>query len=440
MLKHGLTILLGGCAIILAGCDMSPEKTPPTSVKSGPDEEDVVIPEPRPDVVTDRFARLALQCVHREYPNKISHVMSSDSDALPPSQLTPAFYGCFDWHSSVHGHWLLVRLLKTDPQSPMNSAIIAALDESFTPQKLEQELTYYQGEGRGSFERPYGIAWYLQLVAELHESDNVRLTRWRDTLRPLESAIVKEIKQWLPKLAYPIRLGTHNQSAFAFGLMLDYARTVGDEGLEKMLVDKSLEFHKNDVRCPLAYEPSGEDFLSPCLMEADLMRRVMDPEEYSKWLTLFLPQIPGTASVSPSASGSNEKAGKAKPRSGEAPAKSDLPAWLTPGIVRDPTDGKLVHLDGVNLSRAWALEGIASHLPSDDPRRAALREAAKVHQEAGLAAVSEKNYEGSHWLGSFATYLITERGIKAAPKAADEANADKEARTDKESGATEKSN
>jgi len=417
MLKHRLIILLGSGAIILAGCDMSPEKTPPTTVKSELIEEDVVIPQPRPDVTTDRFARLALQCIHREYPNKISHVMSSDRDALPPSQLTPAFYGCFDWHSSVQGHWLLVRLLRTDPQSPMNSAIIAALDESFTAQKLEEELNYYQAEGRDTFERPYGIAWYLQLVAELHESDNVRLTRWRNTLRPLESAIVEEIKQWLPKLAYPIHIGTHNQSAFAFGLMLDYARTVGDQGLEKMLVEKSLEFHRNDVRCPLAYEPSGEDFLSPCLMEADLMRRVMDQDAYSKWLTMFLPQIPGTASVSPSASGSNEAARKARPRAGDKPIKTDVASWLIPGIVRDPTDGKLVHLDGVNLSRAWALEGIASHLPRDDPRRPALLEAAKVHQEAGVAAVSEENYESSHWLGSFATYLLTKRGFGAAPNA-----------------------
>ena len=415
MLKHRPFLLMTSFAILIAGCDMSPEKTPPAAVKSSDSDEGVIIPQPRVDVVTDRFARLALQCVHREYPNKISHVMTSAADAKIPSELTPAFYGCFDWHSSVHGHWLLVRLLKQDPQSPMNSAIIAALDESFTPRNLEQELKYIQGDGRDSFERPYGLAWYLQLVAELEESDNVRLTRWRDTLRPLENVIVDDIKQWLPKLAYPIRLGTHNQSAFAFGLMLDYARTVGDAGLEKMLVDKTIEFHAKDVRCPLAYEPSGEDFLSPCLMEADLMRRVMGKQEFADWLADFLPQIPGTGALSAEKQTVKDDAIKAKTRPGDKPVSANAPSWLSPGIVRDPTDGKLVHLDGVNLSRAWALQGIASHLPAGDPRHPALLRAAAVHQQAGLAAVSDKNYEGSHWLGSFATYLITKRGIASPP-------------------------
>lgn len=375
---------------------MSPEKTPPDEVQSSQREAPVAIPEPREGVVTDRFARLALQCVHREYPNKISHVLQSDEDARPPRQLTPAFYGCFDWHSSVHGHWLLTRILKTDPDTPMSLAITTALDESFTPENVDGELRYFQGEGRDSFERPYGLAWFLQLIAELHESERPKLTAWRDTLRPLEGAIVGEVKQWLPKLAYPIRVGTHNQTAFAFGLMLDYARTVGDEGFERILVDKTMEFHRGDKDCPLSYEPSGEDFLSPCLMEADLMRRVMEPEAFAEWLAAFLPGIPGT--------------------DGET-AEGPLDRWLEPGIVRDPTDGKLVHLDGVNLSRAWALQGIAAGLPEGDPRIPALLAAAERHREAGIAAVSDKNYEGSHWLGSFATYLETNRGLTGPGRA-----------------------
>lgn len=382
--------------VVLTGCDMSPDKTPPAEIATDEDGEDatIEIPEPRPDVLTDRFARLALQCVHREYPNKISHVLQGDSDVRPPRELTPAFYGCFDWHSAVHGHWLLARILKTDPQSPMAPAIRAALTKSFTTANIDAETAYLQGEGRDSFERPYGWAWLLQLVAELDESDDTALMEWRGTLRPLEGAVVADIKQWLPKLVYPIRVGTHNQTAFAFGLMLDYARRTKEPGLEKLLVDKSREFYGNDVNCPLAYEPSGEDFLSPCLIEADLMRRVMPPDRFAIWLAKFLPQIPG------------ETAGHAA-----EDATRDKTDWLAPGEVRDPTDGKLVHLDGVNLSRAWALQGIAGGLPANDPRRAALLATAKVHRNAGLAAVTDKNYEGSHWLGSFATYLETRRGL-----------------------------
>jgi hypothetical protein len=372
-LKIWTGLALGG-ALLLAGCG-----SPDTASEEAP----IALPEARPDAVNDRFARLALTCVHKEYPNKISHVLNGDADARPPSELTPAFYGCFDWHSSVHGHWLLVRILKTDPKSPMKPAILAALDRSLTEENIAAELDYIEGEGRKGFERPYGTAWFLQLVAELGESDDPKLKAWRETLRPLEEKIVAETRDWLPKLAYPIRLGTHNQSAFAFGLMLDYARQTGNTAFEQQLEDKALEFHRADVNCPLAYEPSGEDFLSPCLMEADLMRRVMPQAEYAAWLGKFLPQIPADGST----------------------------GWLKPGEVRDPTDGKLVHLDGVNLSRAWAMEGIASALPQDDPRIPALLATAKLHAESGLKAVSDKNYEGSHWLGSFATYLTTKRGI-----------------------------
>lgn len=372
-LKNWMGLALCG-AMLVTGCGAPDTRD---------SQEAVVIPEARPDAVNDRFARLALTCVHKEYPNKISHVLNDAGDARPPSELTPAFYGCFDWHSSVHGHWLLARILKTDPQSPMKPAILAALDRSFTKENIAAELKYIEGEGRKGFERPYGTAWLLQLVAELDESDDPKLKAWRETLRPLEEKIVAETQAWLPKLAYPIRLGTHNQSAFAFGLMLDYARRTGNAAFEKQLADKALEFHRADVNCPLAYEPSGEDFLSPCLMEADLMRRVMPQADYAAWLARFLPQIPADGST----------------------------GWLKPGEVRDPTDGKLVHLDGVNLSRAWAMEGIASALPQDDARIPALLATAKLHADSGLKAVSDKNYEGSHWLGSFATYLTTKRGI-----------------------------
>ena len=359
----------------LAACGDAPEEA---AVVAEPG-----LPDARPGVVEDRFARLALSCIHKEYPNKISHVMTSDADAGTPRELTPAFYGCFDWHSSVHGHWLLVRLLRMDPDTPFRSSIIDALGQSFTAENIAGEVAYYLGPDRKSFERPYGIAWFLQLVAELHESDDETLLDWRRILKPLETEIVARTRAWLPNLVYPIRLGTHNQSAFAFGLMIDYARTVGDAEFEAALIEKTLAFHRGDTNCPLAYEPSGEDFLSPCLMEADLMRRVLAEDEFAVWLALFMPSIP--------LDGSGD--------------------WLAPGVVKDAADGKLVHLDGVNLSRAWALQGIASGLPEGDSRRAALTAAATVHREAGIAAVSDEHYSGSHWLGSFATYLVTRRGI-----------------------------
>lgn len=368
--------------LALAGCGGGDNPEPQEVLM----EKEETFPAPRPDVVEDRMAMLALSCVHKEYPNKISHVLASDEDSRPPRELFPSFYGCFDWHSSVHGHWLLTRILKTQPDSPLKEDIIKKLSRSFTDANIAGEVEYMVTPGRASFERPYGLAWFLQLVAELEESEDPQLRAWRETLRPLEDAIVVKVKNWLPKLAYPIRLGTHNQSAFGFALMLDYARTVGDTELEMLLVEVSRDFHLEDVNCPLAYEPSGEDFLSPCLQEADLMRRVLDREEFAVWLTAFLPQIPTDGSGT----------------------------WLAPGVVTDPTDGKLVHLDGVNLARAWAMEGIAAALPEGDARIASLLASADLHRETGVAAISADNYEGSHWLGSFATYLTTKRGITGA--------------------------
>ncbi|MEM9739782.1 MAG: DUF2891 domain-containing protein [Pseudomonadota bacterium] len=371
--------------VALAACS-------PTSELDTPEAEmtRAAIERPAPETTEDRFAILALDCIHREFPNKISHVMQSDSDIAAPRDLTPAFYGCFDWHSSVHGHWLLTRLLSTDPESVLADEMRAALAQSFTEDKLVGELAYYSAPGRASFERPYGIAWFLQLVAELDNSTDPQMAEWREVLRPLEIAIVDKTRTWLPNLAYPVRLGTHNQTAFAFGLMIDYARQVGDTAFETELVAKTLAFHSTDVACPLDYEPSGEDFLSPCLMEADLMRRVLSQDAFADWLTAFLPEVP---------TGGDDD-------------------WLEPGIVLDASDGKLVHLDGVNLSRAWALEGIASALPTGDARVASLLASARRHREVGIASVSDEHYSGSHWLASFATYLTTQRGISdtaAAP-------------------------
>ena len=331
----------------------------------------------------ERFAALALECVHKEYPNKIAHVLSGDGDVLPPRQLTPAFFGCYDWHSSVHGHWLLVRLARTFPGAPFAGPAKAAVSRSLTPEHIAAEVKYLTGPGRASFERPYGLAWLLQLSAELREWDDAQAREWAATLRPLEEAAVGRLKEWLPKLSRPIRIGEHDQTAFAFGLVMDWARTAGDRAAMALLDARVRDFYGRDRGCPFSWEPSGQDFLSPCLAEADLMRRVLPPAEYAPWLKAFLPDIPATAAN-----------------------------WLEPAVVTDPTDPKLAHLDGLNLSRAWMLEGIASGLPAQDTRRAALDAAAARHREAGLRAVTGEHYEGGHWLGSFAVYLTTARGIK----------------------------
>jgi len=333
--------------------------------------------------LANRFSALALDCVHREYPNKVSRTMDSDAEVGPPRELFPVFYGCFDWHSSVHGHWLLIRLLRVGPaDAPWRDQAIAKLNQSFSVENISGEISQFARPARGSWERPYGLAWFLQLTAELREWDDPQAKLWLKDLQPFEKDIADSLKAWLPKLAYPIRLGTHNQSAFAFGLMLDWARVAGDKDMERLIIERSRRFHLEDKNCPLAYEPSGEDFLSPCLMEADLMRRILGPNEFSDWLTDFMPDIP--------TDGSRD--------------------WLKPGIVTDASDGKLVHLDGVNSSRAWNLYNIARALPEGDARIGALVASAKMHADTGVAAVSDTHYSGSHWLASFATYLMTDRG------------------------------
>ena len=335
------------------------------------------------DAAAERFAKLALACVHKEYPNKISHVLNSDADVAPPRKLTPAFYGCYDWHSSVHGHWLLARLVRTFPDAPFAKPARAALRKSLTADHLKLEAAYLREKGRTSFERPYGLAWLLQLCAELREWDDPEAKEMAANLRPLEDAAVERLTAWLPKLSHPVRIGEHDQTAFGLGLMLDYARSAGNESFTKLITEQARKFYIADKDCPLTYEPSGEDFLSPVLGEADVMRRVLAPAEFAAWLSDFMPQIPTKANTN----------------------------WLPVVVSTDPSDPKLAHLDGLNLSRAWMLEGIISGLPADDTRRPALTAVAEAHRRAGLAAVTGEHYEGGHWLGSFAVYLVTQRGI-----------------------------
>jgi hypothetical protein len=341
-----------------------------------------------------RFAALALKCLHQEYPNHISHTLNGAADALPPHELTPAFYGCLDWHSDVHGHWLLVRLLRLFPDAPFVVEARTALNQSFMTDKMDAEANYLRGAGRASFERPYGLAWLLALSAELRRWDDPDARRWSGVLAPLETEVVARLASWLPKLQYPIRVGEHDQTAFAFGLIWDWAGAAKDAQMRRLLAEAAERFYRHDRNCPLAFEPSGEDFLSPCLAEADFMRRVLGEHEFARWLSAFLPQIPrGTAPVAP-----HRKAH----------------AWLEPAVVTDRSDPKLAHIDGLNLSRAWMLEGIAHGLPRGDARIAALRAAAGRHADAALPAVTGQYYEGGHWLGTFAVYLTSRAGIAPA--------------------------
>jgi len=344
-----------------------------------------------------RFVDLAMACVHKEYPNKISHTLASDVDLLPPRKLTPAFFGCYDWHSAVHGHWLLARAAKLFPRAQFAAPARAALARSLVVENIAAEVAYLRTEGRASFERPYGLAWLLQLAAELHTWDDPQARAWAQALRPLESEAAARIKSWLPKLQYPIRVGEHSQTAFAFGLIWDWAALRDDREMRELLATKARMFYQSDRGCPLTYEPSGEDFLSPCLAEADFMRRALPASEFVTWLGVFLPQVPER----PNQGGPNQS----------SPNQRSKSVWLTPGLVTDRSDPKLAHIDGLNLSRAWMLEGIASALPTGDRRIVALRAAAELHRSAALPAVTGEHYEGGHWLGTFALYLTSGAGL-----------------------------
>lgn len=338
-----------------------------------------------PSQALDRIARIILAAVHREYPNHLTHYLESDADARPPRELTPVFYGSFDWHSAVHGHWSLARLARLFPETAVAAASRSALATSFTREGLAAETAYMGAAGRTGFERPYGLAWLLQLCAELHEWDDPDAARWRAMLAPLEALAVERLSAWLARLSWPLRNGIHTQTAFSLGLVLDWAREFGAGEMTGLVEERARAWHLADVDAPIAYEPSGHDFLSPALGEADLMRRVLPRPEYAAWLERFLPDLDGAAAR----------------------------RWLTPVTSPDPSDGHLAHLDGLNLSRAWMLEGIASGLEPGDSRVPLLGEMAQRHARAGLEAVTEAHYAGSHWLGTYAVYHLTRRGLPA---------------------------
>ncbi len=328
------------------------------------------------------FAQLALKGIQTEFPNKPSNVMVGPQSARTPQQMHPAFYGCFDWHSSVHGHWMLVRLLRLYPDCSVAAEIRQKLAANLTAENIEREAEYFRAKHNRNFERMYGWAWLLRLVTELHGWDDDQGREWRENLRPLEEIIVEKSLDYLPKLSYPIRTGVHPDTGFALAQALDYARETGNAEFERLIIDRSRDYYLEDRDYPENYEPSGEDFFSSGLNEADLMRRVLDETEFARWLDRFLPRL--------------------------STADSHL---FRPVEVSDVTDGKIVHLAGLDLSRGWCLQGIASALPSSDRRRSILQKAAADHAEAGYKYVFSGHYEGEHWLATFAIYLHTDVGL-----------------------------
>ncbi|HEY8242735.1 MAG TPA: DUF2891 domain-containing protein [Casimicrobiaceae bacterium] len=328
-----------------------------------------------------RLARVALGNVVTEYPTKQDHVLEAATDAQTSRALHPAFYGSFDWHSCVHMHWSLARLRRLFPALPERAAIDRVFDAHLSAATIAAELGYLARPASGSFERPYGWAWLLELARELGADDDPDADRWSQALAPLAQAFAQRFRDWLPRADYPIRYGMHANGAFALAFAIDYARAAGDGPLERACTTRALAWFGDDRDAPADWEPSGADFLSPSLVEADLMRRVLPHDRFGAWLDAFLPGL----------------------------ARAEPASLFTPARVSDRADPHIVHLDGLNLSRAWSMTGIANALPPADPRVVALGKAAKRHVDAGLAGLDSGDYMGAHWLASFAVLALSEQ-------------------------------
>ena len=319
-----------------------------------------------------RLVSLPMNCVNVEFPNKLGQTIGGVEDLKSPKDLHPAFYGCFDWHSSVHGHWSLVSLLKQFPRLENASEIRKILIQNISKEHISKEVDYFNGKYNKSYERTYGWAWLLKLAEELHTWDDEIARELEKNLQPLTDLIVGKYLDFLPKLNYPVRVGEHSNTAFGLTFAWDYAQTTGNQPLIDMIRSRAKHFYINDINCPISWEPSGYDFLSPCLEEAAIMKRILLKEEFENWLSDFLPQL------------------------------KEPSFHLKVGQVSDRKDGKLVHLDGVNFSRAWALFDIVKELPEYEH----LKIIAYEHINYSLPNLVGDSYEGGHWLGSFAIYAL----------------------------------
>lgn len=324
-----------------------------------------------------RLSNMALHCMQQEYPYKLGQVLGSDDDLLSPQELHPAFYGCFDWHSAVHGHWLLVRILKEFPDLENRDTILSKLMENINAKNIEGELAYFKRGTEKSFERTYGWAWLLKLAEELHTWDHPKAKNMESALNPLSEFIENKYLDFLPRLGYPIRVGEHTNTAFGLTFAYDYALTLERTDLKKIIEEKARKFYISDQSCPISWEPSGFDFLSPCLEEIDIMRRILPREEFKPWLTEFLPEL------------------------------IDPKFNLDVAKVTDRSDGKLVHLDGANFSRAWTLYGLAHSYPEYTH----LENMADKHVAHSIGLIDDGEYSGTHWLGSFAVYALTQKQL-----------------------------
>jgi hypothetical protein len=324
-----------------------------------------------PDLAA-RFMRVALGHVTREFPNKLDHVLHGPQDLATPRALHPIFFGSFDWHSCVHAYWLLARLLSRYPALPEADRVRALFATTITPDHVAVELAYLARPLTGTFERPYGWAWVLMLAAELCRQHHAAAA----TLQPLAQAFAQRFLAHLPKAAYPVRSGVHSNTAFGLALAMDYARTCEDAALQRMLTDTARRWYLDDADCQ-AWEPSGEDFLSPALIEAECLRRVLPSAEFAAWFTRFLPRLD-----------------QQQPRS-----------LFQPVAVTDRSDGRIAHLDGLNLSRAWCWSNLATSVAPDDPRGTIMRDAAARHRDASLPHIAG-DYMGEHWLATFALLAL----------------------------------
>lgn len=320
----------------------------------------------------NKLIELPLHCAETEYPNKLGQTIGGDEDLLPPRELHPVFYGCFDWHSAVHGYWSMVTLLRNFPELDKADRVRTILKTNITKENIAEEIIYFEGKHSKSYERTYGWAWLLKLAEALHSWDDPLALELAAKLQPLTDVIVAKYIEFLPKLIYPIRVGEHTNTAFGLTLAYDYAKAVNHIPLMELIGIRAREFYFNDRSCPIDWEPSGYDFLSPCLEEIDIMRRVLSKDDFKVWLKAFMPQL----------------------------IKPDF--YLAVGEVSDRTDGKLVHLDGLNYSRAWVLYGLANQYPE----YAYLKNVANEHVAYSYLNLVGDSYEGGHWLGSFAIYAL----------------------------------
>ena len=320
------------------------------------------------------FAGLALSCLQKEYPNKLNQVLTDKSQLQEPTELHPAFYGCFDWHSSVHGHWMLVKLLKDFPNLPEASEIRKKLGENLTAENIAGEVAYMKTASK-SWERMYGWSWLMKLAEELHTWKDADGQKWSKNLQPLTDVFIERYLNFLPIQTYPVRTGVHPNTAFGLSFAWDYANSTGHADLKNLIESRSRVYYLSDKNCPAEFEHSGEDFLSGCLEEANLMRRVLRPDEFEKWFKKFLP-------------------------------KKKLKTLQSPADVSDRSDPKIVHLDGLNLSRAWCMYGISQNIKSKKKRKL-MFDAAEKHLRVTVPNVVSEHYEGSHWLASFAVFALT---------------------------------